>query len=67
MGIIALPNYISDEINKKLDAAFLKAPEAEIDREFYYNELVSFVVNQGFIPDFTITRKDAREQHEENN
>ena len=52
--IVIVPNVLRDAINKKLDAAFVKVPEAEKDREVLYNQLLTYYDEHGVVPDFTI-------------
>ena len=58
MEIIAVPNYIRDQINAKLDAAIAEVPEAEKDREVLYQQLLQYLDEHGVIPDFSLARKE---------
>ena len=55
--IIAVPIHILNEINKKLDDVMSEHPEAGVDRELYFQEILHFVDDHGYIPDFTLTKK----------
>jgi hypothetical protein len=55
--IAIVPNSLNDAINIKLDMAFQKMPEAEIDREALYHQLLQFFDDNGYVPEFTITRR----------
>jgi hypothetical protein len=59
MRIVAVPTYIIDEINQKLDAAFRECPEAAKDRDVLYQQLLDYVDEHGVIPDFSLTKKEA--------
>lgn len=54
--LVIVPNYIVDEINAKLDAAFAECPEAAKDREALYEQLLGYVNDHGVVPDFSLQR-----------
>jgi hypothetical protein len=57
--IAIIPNELRSAIEKKLSAAFLKAPEAQKDKDIYFNQLLEYFDEHGEIPDFELIRKDA--------
>ena len=57
MPIVVVPNYILDEISKKLDAAIVEHPDAEKDRAALHSQLIAFVDEHGYVPDFTLSHK----------
>lgn len=58
---VIVPNSLVDEINAKLDSAFKKVPEAEKDRKFFYQQLLDYVDQHGFLPDFKSQKKEQEE------
>lgn len=55
--IAIVPNSLRDAINAKLDLALADIPEAAIERETYYQKLLEFYDDNGYIPKFTIFKK----------
>jgi len=58
--MVIVPNVLRDEINKKLDDAFLVVPEAEKDRDIFFHHLLSYFYENGVIPDFELTKKGGK-------
>ena len=56
MTFVVVPNYISDQINQKLDAEIAANPGAEIDRPHLYQQVLAYFDEHGEIPDFTIAK-----------
>jgi hypothetical protein len=56
-----VPNVVSDDINKKLDEAYAKVPEAAVDREIHYYKLLDAFDDLGFVPDFTLVKDRKNE------
>jgi hypothetical protein len=56
--MVIVPNDLRDTINAKLDAAFLKCPDAEKDRDVLYQQLLDYFDDMGVIPDFELGKKD---------
>ncbi len=54
MSIVIVPDYISDEIDAKLDAAFINHPDAEKDRALLRSQLIAYVDEFGIVPDFDL-------------
>ena len=52
--MVIVPNVLSDAINKKLDAAFEKVPEAAKDRDVLYHKLLEYFDEYGVVPDFDV-------------
>ena len=59
MKIVIVPNDLRDAINAHLDAAIAKAPEAEIDREYFYSVLLNFFDENGYLPEFSLEKREA--------
>lgn len=53
---VIVPNSLVDAINTKLDSAFKKVPGAEKDREIFYHQLLNYVDEHGFLPDFELQK-----------
>ncbi len=62
MNIVAVPNYISEAIYRKVDAAIEKAPDAAPDREYFYGVLLNYFDQHGEIPDFELKAKVLSER-----
>lgn len=58
--LMIVPNYLRDEINRRLDTEIAKHPDAEKDREVLYGMLLDHVNETGVIPDFTLAKKEAK-------
>jgi hypothetical protein len=56
-ALLIVPNYVYEEINRRLDAAIALAPDAALDREYLYNALLGAYDEFGFIPKFELERK----------
>lgn len=54
-----VPNYIGDEIDRKLDAEIEKHPNAAKDRHFLRGQLIDYFAKHGAVPDFSLEPKDA--------
>lgn len=57
MSMVIVPNELARKIDSALDLAFLGAPEAAVDRAYFYNELLCFYDEHGYVPEFSLTRK----------
>jgi len=53
---VIIPDYISDEIDRKLDAAIAQHPDAEKDRAYLRSQLVAYLDEHGIIPDFSLQK-----------
>lgn len=53
---VVVPNYLSDEIYRRLDAEIAKEPDAAKDREALYRQLLSYFNEHGVIPNFSLAR-----------
>jgi len=51
---LLIPETLNKAINDKLDSELLKQPEAIVDRDLYYNQILHYYNEHGAIPDFTI-------------
>lgn len=57
MSYVSVPNYISDTIYAKVDAAIAKCPDAAPDREFFYSRILAYFDKHGEIPEFELKAK----------
>jgi hypothetical protein len=58
MRTVIVPNYVSDAINAKLDAAFVKVvPQAAKDRDELYQQLLTHFDEHGVVPNFELQKK----------
>lgn len=57
--IVIVPNVLADAINKRLDIALNECPDAKPDREALYGQLLSFFNEHGYIPNFTLGKRDS--------
>lgn len=55
--LIILPNYISDEIDRRIDAAIANTPDAAPDRELFRETLIAHFAETGTVADFTLAKK----------
>jgi len=51
-----VPNQIGNEIDRKLDEALAEHPDAAPDREFFRAQLIEYVAEHGFVPDFSLNK-----------
>ena len=51
-----IPDYVSDEIDRRLEAALAETPAAEKDRQQLRAQLVSYFVDHGMVPDFSLEK-----------
>lgn len=51
-----IPNYISDEIDRKLEAVIVKHPGAEKDRAELRSQLVAYFDEHGVVPEFDLCK-----------
>lgn len=61
MRMVVVPNELDRQINSALDAAFVEAPEAGKDRSYFYNELLCFYDDHGYVPEFSLVAKAPNE------
>jgi hypothetical protein len=54
--LVVVPNYLADEINRRLDAEIEKHPDAAKDRDELYGSLLAYVYETGTVPDFSLAR-----------
>lgn len=57
-GIVAIPTYVLDEINAKLDKAIADCPDAEKERDILRRQLVGFVNEHGYVPEFSLAKNE---------
>lgn len=54
MTCVIVPDSLSAEIYKRIDAELLDWPDAAPDRELFYQQLLEHFDAHGVIPDFSI-------------
>ena len=57
MTIVAVPNYILEQIESRLDEALAKFPEAQSHREEFRQRLLEHVNEHGVIPEFQLAKR----------
>lgn len=60
MMFYIVPNYIGDEIDRKLDAEIASHPDAAKDRAVLRGQLIDYFAKHGTIPDFSLERKASQ-------
>lgn len=53
---VIVPNEVADLINRALDEAYAKNPEAAVDREAHFSSLLDYYDEHGKLPDFSFER-----------
>ena len=53
-----VPDSLHDAINAKLDAAIAEVPEAAVDREVFYKQLLEHFNEYGAVPNFSIALRE---------
>lgn len=59
MRTVIVPDYISSEINQRLDEAMKDCPGAEQERDALYHQLLAYFDETGRIPSFHLTKKET--------
>lgn len=59
MAFVIVPNELRDAINSRLDTAYKECPDAEIDRDIHYHELLRLYDENGRIPEFTLAKRET--------
>jgi hypothetical protein len=60
MSVVIVPDFVHDAITSALDRELALFPEAEAERGQLYNQLLEYYNENGTVPDFSITKKDAQ-------
>jgi hypothetical protein len=55
--LVIVPNCLRDEINAAIDTALIGHPDAEPDREIFYDTLLAYFNEHGVIPEFTLEKR----------
>lgn len=58
MSAVIIPNYVRNVIDAKLDNALASCPDAAINRERLFYQLLEYYYEQGVVPDFIIVKKE---------
>jgi hypothetical protein len=63
MNFVIVPDTLSKAINDKLDIVLnAMPPEAEASRAGLYQQLLSFYNENGYLPEFTVTKNADQEE-----
>ena len=55
--IVIVYQQLIDQLNTALDTAYADAPEAaKGERDIHYNQLLAFVDQYGYVPEFSINK-----------
>ena len=57
MRIVIVPNDLRDAIYDRVDQAIARSPGAYVDRDTFYQTLLNYYDEHGYIPEFTLERK----------
>lgn len=60
MQMVVVPNELDKQINAALDAALAETPAAAPDRAYFYNELLCFFDDHGYVPEFSLAKKASQ-------
>jgi hypothetical protein len=55
---VIVPNVISEEIYARIDAVLAEIPDAAPDRELFYQRLLAFFDEHGYVPEFSLAKGD---------
>lgn len=58
MVVMIVPNVLSAAINRALDSAIAKCPDAAPDRDLFYERLLAYFNEHGEIPEFSLAKRD---------
>ena len=61
MSFVIVPKELSDAIYAKIDEQLALIPDADTDREVFYQNLLGFYNEHGYIPEFTLTKVTQQE------
>lgn len=57
--LVIVPQILIDKLNVALDSAYANAPEAaKGERDLHYNQLLTFVDQYGYVPEFSINKTE---------
>ena len=59
MKCVIVPDALREAIYSAIDSAIAKHSGAALDRELFYEQLLSFFDEHGYLPDFDLERKHA--------
>lgn len=63
-ALLIVPDALYAAIHRRLDALFVEFPDAEKDRDALYHQLLEAFDQYGFIPDFTLEKRQDQ-QHQQ--
>ena len=58
--LVIVPNTLSEKIYAAIDAALVEYPDAGVDREYFYQCLLRWFDENGYIPEFTLKPSTPR-------
>ncbi len=56
MKMVIVPNELREAIYARVDRAIALSPDAYVDRESFYQHLLAFYDEHGYIPEFTLEK-----------
>ncbi len=62
MMFAIIPDYVSNEIDRKLDAALAETPDAKKDRDHLKAQLTAYFVDHGVVPDFSLAKLEKPQE-----
>lgn len=57
--LVVVPNSLHEAIHRKIDEAVAVQPDAEPGREEFYSQLLTFFADNGYLPEFHLSRKEG--------
>ncbi len=62
MKLLIVPDSLRNGINKALNEAYAKCPEAPVEeRELHYQFLINFFDENGYVPEFELKQREHPE------
>lgn len=58
--MVVIPDALGRAIDAALDKALAETPEASPDRPYFYNELLCFYDEHGYVPEFSLVQKEGK-------
>lgn len=58
--LVVVPNHLSAELYRLIDAEIVKVPAAAPDRDLIYNQLLAYFHEHGVIPSFSLGPNAAK-------
>ena len=58
MRLIIVPNALRDAIYERIDAAIVEHPDAASEREDYYQQVLAYYDEHGYVPEFSLRKRE---------